>query len=292
MSDVIAPPSVRALALQKGIDLEKLARDLGRSSIAREDLEGGRPAAGPAGDRSYWDVDHGAYGPVTEEPMSRFAQVASANLAAAQALIPAVTHHDRADVSAIEALRKDLKPEAQARGAKLTALAFHVKALARSLREFPRFNASLSPDGKTLILKDYVHIGIAVDTAHGLMVPVIRDADKKGLWQIAGEIADLASRAQARKVGADEMGGASMTITNLGGIGGTAFTPIVNPPEVAILGITRTETVTVWDGDTPRPVPMVPLDLSYDHRVINGADAARFLGYYAGLLAEPQRMMV
>jgi len=292
MSDVIAPPSVRALALQKGIDLEKLARDLGRSSIAREDLEGGKPAAGPAGGTSYWDVDHGAYGPVTEEPMSRFAQVASANLAAAQALIPAVTHHDRADVSVIEALRKDLKPEAQARGAKLTALAFHVKALARSLREFPRFNASLSPDGKTLILKDYVHIGIAVDTAHGLMVPVIRDADKKGLWQIAGEIGDLASRAQARKVGADEMGGASMTITNLGGIGGTAFTPIVNPPEVAILGITRTETVTVWDGDTPRPVPMVPLDLSYDHRVINGADAARFLGYYAGLLAEPQRMMV
>jgi len=292
MSDVIAAPSVRALALQKGIDLEKLARDLGRTSIAREDLEGKRPASRPAGDTSYWDVDHSQFGPVTEEPMSRFAQLAAANLGAANALIPQVTHHDRADVSSIEALRKELKPEAQARGVKLTALAFQAKALARALREFPRFNSSPSPDGKTLTLKDYVHIGIAVDTAHGLMVPVVRDVDRKGLWQIAAEISDLATRAQNRKVGPDEMGGASMTITNLGGIGGIGFTPIVNPPEVAILGITRTEIVTVWEGDTPRPLPMVPLDLSYDHRVINGADAARFISYLAGLIADPRRIMV
>ena len=297
MSDVIAAPSVRALALKKGIDIDALARDLGRTTIAREDLEARKPAAaaaapGPAGDTSYWDVDHGQYGPVSEEPMSRFAQVAAKNLAAANSLIPQVTHHDRADVSAIEALRRSLRPEAQARGVKLTALAFHAKALARALREFPRFNASLSADGKTLILKDYVHIGIAVDTAHGLMVPVLRDVDKKGLWQIAAEITDLASRAQARKVGPDEMGGASMSISNLGGIGGIGFTPIVNPPEVAILGLTRTETVTVWDGDTPRPVPMVPLDLSYDHRVINGADAARFVSHLAGLIAEPRRIMI
>ncbi|WP_292292196.1 2-oxo acid dehydrogenase subunit E2 [Marivita sp.] len=297
MSDVIAAPSVRALALKKGIDIDALARDLGRTTIAREDLEARKPAAaaaapGPAGDTSYWDVDHGQYGPVSEEPMSRFAQVAAKNLAAANSLIPQVTHHDRADVSAIEALRRSLRPEAQARGVKLTALAFHAKALARALREFPRFNASLSADGKTLILKDYVHIGIAVDTAHGLMVPVLRDVDKKGLWQIAAEITDLASRAQARKVAPDEMGGASMSISNLGGIGGIGFTPIVNPPEVAILGLTRTETVTVWDGDTPRPVPMVPLDLSYDHRVINGADAARFVSHLAGLIAEPRRIMI
>jgi len=292
MADVIAPPSVRALARQKGIDLDRLAADLGRTSIAREDLEGGAPAPGPAGDTSYWAVDHGDYGPVTEEPLSRFAQVAAQNLAAAQALIPAVTHHDRADVSAIEALRKELKPEAKARGIKLTALAFQVKALARALLEFPRFNASLSADGKTLVLKHYVHIGVAVDTAHGLMVPVVRDADKKGLWQIAGEIADLAGRAQARKVRPEEMGGASMTITNLGGIGGTAFTPIVNPPELAILGITRSEITPVWDGAAFQPVPMVPLDLSYDHRVINGADAARFMGCLAGLIADPRRIMV
>ncbi|MEP4196003.1 MAG: 2-oxo acid dehydrogenase subunit E2 [Aliishimia sp.] len=292
MSDIIAPPSVRALARQKGINLEKLAKDLGRTSIAREDLEGGKPAAGSVGDTSCWDVDHSQFGPVSEEPLSRFAQVAAANLGAANALIPQVTHHDRADVTAIEALRKELKTEAQARDAKLTALAFQAKALARALREFPRFNGSLSPDGKTLTLKDYVHIGIAVDSAHGLMVPVIRNVDRKGLWQIAAEISDLASRAQNRKVGPDEMGGASMTITNLGGIGGMGFTPIVNPPEVAILGLTRTETVTVWDGDIPRPVPMVPLDLSYDHRVINGADAARFVSYLAGLIADPRRIMI
>ncbi|TDK41172.1 2-oxo acid dehydrogenase subunit E2 [Antarcticimicrobium luteum] len=292
MTDVIAPPSVRALAREKGIDLDKLARDLGRTTIAREDLEGGKPAAGPAADTSYWEVDHAAYGPVTEEPMSRFAHIAAANLAAANALIPQVTHHDRADVSAIEALRTALKPEAQARGVKLTALAFQAKALARALREFPRFNASLSADGKTLIVKDYVHIGIAVDTAHGLMVPVVRDVDRKGLWQIAAEIADLAGRAQTRKVGPDEMGGASMTITNLGGIGGSAFTPIVNPPELAILGITRTEMVPVWDGAAFQPVPMAPLDLSYDHRVINGADAARFMTHFAGLIADPRRIMV
>lgn len=291
MSDVIAAPSVRVLAREKGIDIEALARDLGRATIAREDLEG-RKAALPSGDTSYWEVDHGAYGPVSEEPMSRFAEVASANLAAANALIPQVTHHDRADMTAIEALRAELKPEALARGVKLTALAFHVKALARTLRAYPRVNASLSADGKRLILKDYVHIGVAVDTAHGLMVPVIRDADRKGLWRIAAEIAELAGRAQARKVRPDEMGGASMSISNLGGIGGIGFTPIVNPPELAILGITRTETVTVWEAGAPRPVAMAPLDLSYDHRVINGADAARFLSHMAALLGDPRRMMV
>ena len=292
MSDIIASPSVRALAREKGIDLEKRARDLGRTSMAREDLESGKPASGPTRDTAYWDVDHSQFGPVTEEPMSRFAQVAAANLGAAHAHVPQVTHHDRADVTAVEAFRHTLKSEAQARGVKLTALAFQAKALARALREFPRFNASLSPDGTRLTLKDYVHIGIAVDTAHGLMVPVVRDVDRKGLWQIASEIADLASRAQNRKVGPNEMGGASMTITNLGGIGGIGFTPIVNPPELAILGITRTETVTVWDDDTPRPVPMVPLDLSYDHRVINGADAARFVSYLSGLIADPRRILV
>lgn len=294
MTDIIAPPSVRALARKKGIDLEALARDLHRNNIVREDLEH-RPAPaaeGPKGDTSYWQVDHARYGRVSEQPMSRFAQVAAANLAAAQALIPAVTHHERADISAVESWRQTLKPEARARGVKLTALAFHVVALARCLQEFPRFNASLSADGKTLILKEYVHIGIAVDSPHGLMVPVIRDAQTKGLWQIAEEIADLAARAQQRKVGADEMGGASMTITNLGGIGGVGFTPIVNPPEVAILGLTRPQTVPVWDGSAFQPVPMVALDISYDHRVINGADAARFSARYSALLADPRRMVI
>ena len=292
MVQVIAPPSVRALALRKGIDLGELATKLGRSSIAREDIEGGGSGTGSVDHTAYWDVDHAAYGPVSEEPLSRFARVASANLAAANALIPQVTHHDEADISAIEAFRSDLRQEASDRGTKLTGLAFYTKALARTLREFPRFNASLTADFQTLILKDYVHIGVAVDTDHGLMVPVIRDVDRKGLWQIASEIADLARRAQARKVGPDEMGGASITISSLGGIGGTAFTPIVNPPEVAILGITRARTATVWDGDAPRPVPMLPLDLSYDHRVINGAEAARFMAHLTAILADPHRIMI
>jgi len=290
MSDIIASPSTRRRARERGVDLVTLARQLGRQTIGVEDIDTTPRAA--SADTSFWDVDHARFGPVTEEPVSRFGQLAARNLAAAQALIPAVTHHDRADVTRIEALRNSWKPDAGARGVRLTALAFHVAALARALHLFPRFNASPSSDGKTLILKGSVHIGVAVDTPHGLMVPVIRNADQKGLWQIAGEITDLASRANARKIAPDEMGGASMTITSLGGIGGTAFTPIVNPPEVAILGITRTRVKTVWDGDTPRPVPMVPLDLSYDHRVINGADAARFLSHYCGLIRDPRNMLI
>ncbi|WP_193176625.1 2-oxo acid dehydrogenase subunit E2 [Oricola nitratireducens] len=298
MTSAIASPSTRAFAGRKGIDIDTLAAELGRETIGREDIDrkvsgGAGPApSGGSAHTAYWDVDHSAYGAVTEEPMSRFAQVASANMAAAQVLIPAVTHHDIADMSAVERFRASIKAEAAERGVKLTALAFHAKALAKTLRAFPRFNSSLTQDGKALILKHYVHIGIAVDTPHGLMVPVIRDVDRKGLWAIAAEIADLAKRANDRKVRPDEMGGASMSITNLGGIGGTAFTPIVNPPEVAILGITRAEHRPVWDGEAFRPVLTAPLDLSYDHRVINGADAARFLAHYARLLADPRRMLV
>jgi len=241
---------------------------------------------------NYWDVDHAKYGEVSVEPLSRIAKISAQNLAAAQSLIPAVTHHDRAGVAAVEHLRKSLKAEATARGVKLTALAFHVAVLTRCLQEFPRFNASLSADGKDLVLKSYVHIGIAVDTDYGLVVPVIRNTDTKGIWQIAQEITELATRATLRKLRPEDMGGASMTISNLGGIGGIGFTPIVNPPEVAILGITRTETVTMWTNDTPRPVQMVPLDLSYDHRVINGAEAARFLVSYSKKFAELRNLLV
>ncbi|MGD0184129.1 MAG: 2-oxo acid dehydrogenase subunit E2 [Roseiarcus sp.] len=293
----VASPAVRAYAAQKGVDLGALAAATGRATLTREDvdrrLSGDSPAAPAESNHSrYWDVDHGQFGLVTREPMPRLAQVAAANLSAAHAVIPQVTHHDRADMRRIEAFRKSLAEEAAARGVKLTALAFHVKGLARCLAEFPRFNASLTADGGTLIFKRYVHVGIAVDTPLGLMVPVIRDADRKGLWRIAADIADLASRAQSRKIRAEEMGGGSMSISNLGGIGGAAFTPIVNPPEVAILGLSRTETVPVWEEGAWAPVPMVPLDLSYDHRVINGADAARFITRYAALLSDPRRMLV
>jgi pyruvate dehydrogenase E2 component (dihydrolipoamide acetyltransferase) len=293
MGEVIASPSTRIHALRRGVDLDALAARLGRSTITREDVDqsgGAAPAPVPDASR-YWDVDHAAYGPVRVEALTRFDRVAAANLAAAQAMIPAVTHHDRADLTAVEGFRASLRDEAAEAGVKLTTLAFHVKALARALRAFPRFNASLTADGTGLVLKDYVHIGIAVDTKQGLVVPVIRDADRLGLFTIARTIADLAALAQARKLRPDMMGGASMTITNLGGIGGTAFTPIVNPPEVAILGITRTEITPVWDGTAFLPRPMVPLDLSYDHRVINGADAARFMTHYAGLLADPRLLL-
>jgi pyruvate dehydrogenase E2 component (dihydrolipoamide acetyltransferase) len=290
-----ASPSTRYYAANKGVDLDALAIQTGRMTLGREDVDahlngGGKAPTLDAG--RYWDVDHAAYGPVKEEPLSRIAQIASANLSAANTMIPQVTHHDRADMRAVEAFRKTLRDEGAARGVKITALAFHVMALARTLRAIPRFNASLTPDGEKLVLKDYAHIGIAVDTPHGLMVPVIRDADKKGLWQIAADIADLAARAGARKLSGADMGGGSMSLSNLGGIGGSAFTPIVNPPELAILGLTRTETVPVWEGGEWTPVPMAPLDLSYDHRVINGADAARFLSYFARLLADPRRLVL
>jgi len=302
-----ASPSVSALAFRMDVDLAEVAQATGRTHIAREDVErhvagmknrvddmnkpDGSPEASIDVNR-YWNVDHSAFGSVTQEPLSNFARRASDNLTAANGIIPQVTHHDRADLRAVDTFRALLKPEAVARGIKLTTLAFHVKALSMCLEKFPRFNASLSANAETLILKHYCHIGIAVDTPHGLMVPVIRDADRKGLWQIARDITDLAERAQQRKIKPDEMGGASMTISNLGGIGGIAFTPIVNPPELAILGITRTETIPVWENDIWNPVPMAPLDLSYDHRVINGAAAAHFLVYMAQLLAEPREMLV
>ena len=254
MTNVIASPAVRAYAGQKGVDLDDVARATGRTTLAREDVDshmaGSAPATSSPAASAYWDVDHAAWGPVREEPLSRTARLAAANLGAANSMIPQVTHHDRADMRAVERFRDSLRAEAAARGVKLTALAFHIKALARCLRDFPRFNASLSADGATLILKDYVHIGVAVDTPNGLLVPVVRDADRKGLWKIAAEVADLAQRAQARKIRPDEMGGASMSVSNLGGIGGTAFTPIVNPPELAILGLTRPEIVPVWTGET------------------------------------------
>lgn len=292
MHHIVASPSVRALALRQGIDIQQLAKDLQRSQITREDLMNTATQPDKATGHQYWQVDHQQYGPVSEHKRSRFDHIAAENLSAAHRLIPQVTHHDFAEIDAVEALRQHLKPQAQERGIKLTALAFQVKALAWTLQHFPKFNASLSSDEQTLFLKDFVHIGIAVDTEYGLMVPVIRDADQKGVWEIAADIADLAQRAKARKITPDDMGGASMTISNIGGIGGTSFTPIVNPPEVAILGITRTEMRPKWDGETFKPVLTLPLDLSYDHRVINGAEAARFISTLAQALAEPYQLLI
>jgi pyruvate dehydrogenase E2 component (dihydrolipoamide acetyltransferase) len=283
----IASPSTRRLARQLGVDLPALAAARGDPEISRAALQA---SAGPV-PSDPWAIDHAQFGPVEAQEVSRFNRVAAKNLAAAQATIPAVTHHDRADITALEALRTDLAPEAEARGVRLTALAFHVRALAQALLAFPTFNASLSSDGRTLWVKRHVAIGIAVDTPHGLMVPVLRDADHKDLWQIATELAGLAERARSRKLRPEDSGGAGMSITNLGGIGGIGFTPIVNPPEMAILGLSRASIEPVWDGEVFRPRLMLPLDLSYDHRVINGAEAARFVVAYAGLLAAPRELV-
>jgi len=288
----IASPSVHVYARSKGVDLEALAAATKRQTLAREDIDQHLSGHSPADASRYWDVDHAAYGPVSQEPLPRVACMVADNLSASHAMIPQVTHHDHANMHAVENLRQELKSQSAARGLKLTALAFHVKALTLSLQAFPRFNSSLTADGTTRVQKHYLHIGVAIDTPHGLLVPVIRDANRKGLWQIAQEIGDLAARARARQIRPDEMGGASMTITNLGGIGGTAFTPIINPPESAILGITRTQTSPVWNGEAFKPVPLAPLDLSYDHRVINGAEAARFLTHHGQLLADPRRMLI
>lgn len=226
-------------------------------------------------------------GPVRGESVGKLGRVAAANLLHSHQTIPAVTHHDRAAVGALEEFRRSLRAEAEERGTKLTGLAFHVKILARALEDFPLFNTALSADGTTLWYREYCDIGLAVDTPQGLLVPVLRDADRKGVWEIAAEILALSAQAREGRLPGTAMGQASMTISNLGGIGGTAFSPIVNPPEVAILGITRAGIEPVWDGAAFQPVERVPLDLTYDHRVINGADAARFLRHYCTLVEDP-----
>ena len=204
--------------------------------------------------------------------------------------IPHVTQHDEADITDLEAFRKEVNAAHAADGVKVTMVSLLLNACAAALRAYPEINASL--EGDTLILKGYHHLGFAVDTPEGLVVPVIRDVDRKGLLDIARELTELSGRAREGALQGEDMQGGTFTISSLGGIGGTAFTPIINPPEVAILGITRAEITPVWDGAAFQPVPMLPLDLSYDHRVINGADAARFMVYLSRLLADPRRIMV
>ena len=298
--EVQASPSVRAYAAEKNVTLGDVATSLKRSVLGKEDIDrfcatpntnpGTGVASAVANTAEYWAIDHAQFGPISVEPLTRIEQVAEANLSAANAMIPQVTHHDYAEISAIEAFREKVKSEAQQRGVKLTALAFHLRALAECLLKFPRFNASISADKKHLILKQYVHIALAVDTPYGLVVPVLRDVTEKGLWDISSEVSDLVEKAQSRKLRPEEMAGGSITISNLGRLGGTAFTPIVNPPQVAILGLSRSEFRPYWDGSTWQAIPTIPLDLSYDHRIINGADAARFMNAYRKFISMPELM--
>ena len=289
--DVIASPSTRKLALELGLDIEELAIRLGRNTISRDDLKQKKVLVTEevtSDALKYWDVDHSRWGKIKTEPLNKTASVALTNLMAANKIIPSVTHHDSGKIDRIEKLRKKLKNEDK----KITQLAFHVLVLAKCLSSFPRFNSSISTDFKHLILKDYINIGIAVDTPFGLVVPVIRNVNLLNLSEVSQKLVDFADRAQRKRLRPNELGGASMTISSLGGIGGKSFTPIVNPPEVAILGISKMDIRPVWDGEKFTPSAEVPLDLTYDHRIINGAEAARFLKYYTTLLDKPEELVL
>ena len=235
-------------------------------------------------------VDFARFGPVETRPLPRIRRISGANLHRNWVMIPHVTNHEDADITELEAFRLQLNRENEKSGAKLTMLAFLIKACVSALQRFPEFNASL--EGDNLVLKRYFHIGFAADTPNGLVVPVVRDADTKGVLQIARETAELAGRAREGKLGPADMQGGCFSISSLGGIGGTYFTPIINAPEVAILGVSRSSTRPVWDGKQFAPRLILPLSLSYDHRVIDGAAAARFNAHLAQVLADFRRVML
>jgi pyruvate dehydrogenase E2 component (dihydrolipoamide acetyltransferase) len=251
-----------------------------------------RPAGGAGLDLVPWPrVDFAKYGPVEAKPLARIRKLSAANLARNWVMIPHVTQHEEADVTDLEALRQELAREQEkAGGPKVTLLAFLVKAVVAALRKFPEMNASLQ--GDELILKKYFHVGFAADTPNGLVVPVVKDADRKGVLELAAETADLARKARDGKLASGDMQGGCFSISSLGGIGGHYFSPIINAPEVGILGVSRAVTRPVWDGKEFRPRLMLPLSLSYDHRVIDGAQAARFVTYLAGVLADLRRAML
>jgi pyruvate dehydrogenase E2 component (dihydrolipoamide acetyltransferase) len=236
-------------------------------------------------------VDFAAFGPVEVKPLTRIQKISGPRLHASWVNVPHVTQHDEADITDMEALRVELKSKAAIAGVKMTPLAFIVRACARVLTDFPRFNASLDESAENLVFKKYLHIGFAADTPGGLIVPVIRDADRKDLYEIARDLATLSEKARSGRLSAAEMQGGCFTISSLGGIGGTAFTPIINAPEVAILGVSRSQTRPVWQSGQFVPRLMLPLSLSYDHRVIDGADAARFTVALATALANPRALL-
>lgn len=292
-----ASPSVRKFARELGVDLGRVQGSGQKNRVVLEDLKAfvkavmtGAISSGPSLPRVP-AVDFSKFGPVEIRPLSRVRKISGPRLRAAWLNIPHVTQQDEADISALEAKRKALKAEAEKVGTKLTPLAFFIRAAVLALKEFPDFNSSLTEDGTGLVNKQYWHIGFAADTPQGLVVPVIRDADRKDLFAIATELGTLSEKARADKVTAAEMQGGTFTVSSLGGIGGTYFTPIVNAPEVAILGVGRAQTRPVWDKDKFVPRLLVPLSLSYDHRVIDGATGVRFTTFLVGLLADVDRLL-
>ncbi|ULU26688.1 dihydrolipoyllysine-residue acetyltransferase [Dyella terrae] len=300
-----ASPAIRAFARELGVDIRQVKGSGRGGRIQREDVtgyvkhalaSGARPAGAPVAaggglNLLPWPkVDFSKFGEVEEKALSRIQKISGANLARNWAMIPHITQHEDADITELEAFRKKLGEENK--DLKVTPLVFQIKAVVAALKKFPQFNASLDETGEKLILKKYFHIGIAVDTPDGLVVPVIRDCDKKGLLELAAELSEISKKARDKKLGPKEMSGGCFSISSLGGIGGTAFTPIVNAPEVAILGVSKAATKPVWNGKEFAPRLILPLSLSYDHRVIDGALAARFASYLAQQLGDIRRLLL
>lgn len=299
-----ASPGVRLFARELGVDLSKVRAGSGRKGrIIKEDvqafvkaaLSAPAPASAAASGNGLqllpWPVvDFAKFGPIEAKPLSRINKIAGQNLARNWAMIPHVTQHDDADVTEMEAFRKKLAEENKE--LKLTPLVFLIKAVVAALKKFPRFNSSLDASGENLIFKQYFHVGIAVDTPDGLVVPVIRNCDQKGLLALAKEMGEISVKAREKKLGPGDMTGGCFSISSLGGIGGTGFTPIVNAPEVAILGVSKSQMKPVWNGSSFDARLMLPLSLSYDHRVIDGADAARFAAYIAQQLSDVRRLLL
>ncbi|MGH6649136.1 dihydrolipoyllysine-residue acetyltransferase [Aquabacterium sp.] len=303
-----ASPSVRRFARELGVALGKVKGSGPKGRITQADVQafvksalaqGSAPASAAPGAPSDGEglsllpwpkVDFAKYGPIERQPLSRIKKISGANLHRNWVRIPHVTNNEEADITELEALRVKLNEEHAKTGPKFTMLAFLIKACAVALKKFPQFNASL--DGDDLVLKQYVHIGFAADTPNGLVVPVIRDADTKGLSQLAAETAALAAKAREGKLSPADMQGGTFSISSLGGFGGTTFTPIINAPEVAILGVCRAAMKPVWNGESFDPRLIIPLSLSYDHRVIDGASAARFNAFLATLLADFRRALL
>lgn len=290
-----ASPLVRRFARELGADLGRVAGSGPHQRVLEEDVKEhirGRLASGGGALPGAPAVDFARFGEVEIKKIGRIKKISGPRLHASWLNIPHVTHHDDADITELEQLRQSLKEKAAEKNIRLTNLAFITKALAYVLAAHPDFNASLAADGQSIVYKKYIHIGIAVDTAAGLMVPVLRDADKKTVLQLAAEMAEFSARARDGKIKAEEMQGGSITITSIGGIGGGAFTPIINAPEAAILGITRARMRPQWNGENFTPRLMLPLDLSYDHRLIDGAEAARFTTELCRVLGNIQEVLL
>ncbi len=290
-----AAPSVRRLAREFGVEIRLVQGSGPGGRISEEDIQafvkralaggGGASTAVPLPDFAKW-------GDVERKPMSNIRRKTAEHLSHAWNAIPHVTQHDRADITAIEALRKQYGPQAEQAGGKLTMTVIALKIIAAALKRFPQFNASVDMARQEIVYKKAVHVGVAVDTPRGLLVPVLRDVDRRGIVELAADLAKASEKARAGKLALDEMQGGGFTITNLGGIGGTSFTPIVNWPEVAILGISRGSFEAVYNGHEFQPRQMLPLSLSYDHRVIDGADGARFLRWVAEAFEQPFTLML